>query len=137
MEQTFVMVKPGAVARGLVGEILARFERKGFKIKAMRYLQMDRQLAEEHYAEHQGKDFFPGLVSSITSGPVAAFVLEGPEAISVVRKMMGVTNPLAAEPGTIRGDLGLEIGANVVHGSDGPESARREIGLYFSPEELV
>jgi len=137
MEQTFVMVKPGAVARGLVGEVLARFERRGFTIKGIRFLQMDRQLAEEHYAEHQGKDFFSDLVGSITSGPVAAFVLEGPEAISVVRKMMGVTNPLAADPGTIRGDLSLEMKANVVHGSDSPESAAREIALYFNSEDLV
>lgn len=137
MEQTFVMIKPGAVARGLVGEILARFEHKGFKIKAMRFLQMDRQLAEEHYAEHQDKDFFGDLVGSIISGPVAAFVFEGPEAISVARRMMGVTNPLAADPGTIRGDLGMDIEANVVHGSDGPESARREIALYFNADDIT
>lgn len=137
MEQTFVLVKPGAVARGLVGEILARFERKGFRIRAMKYLQLDRELAEEHYAEHKDKDFFGDLVSSITSGPVAAFVLEGPEAISVVRKMMGVTNPLAAEPGTIRGDYGLDIEANIVHGSDGAASAAYEIALYFSEDEIV
>lgn len=137
MEQTFVLIKPGAVARGLVGEVLARFERKGLKIRAIKFLQLDRQLAEEHYAEHREKDFFGGLVSSITSGPVAAFVLEGPQSISVARKMMGVTNPLAAEPGTIRGDFGLDIEANVVHGSDGPASAEREIALYFKDEELV
>ncbi len=132
-----MMVKPGAVARGLVGEILARFERKGFRIRAMKYLRLDRALAEEHYAEHREKDFFNNLVSSITSGPVAAFVLEGPEAISVVRKMMGATNPMAAEPGTIRGDYGLDIEANIVHGSDGPASADREIGLYFREEEII
>ena len=137
MERTFMMVKPGAVARGLVGEILARFERKGFRIRAMKYLQLDRALAEEHYAEHREKDFFKDLVSSITSGPVAAFVLEGPEAISVVRKMMGATNPMAAEPGTIRGDYGLDIEANIVHGSDGPASPDREIGLYFQDEEII
>ncbi|MHB0866990.1 MAG: nucleoside-diphosphate kinase [Thermoleophilia bacterium] len=137
MERTFILVKPGAVARGLVGEILARFERRGFAIRGMKYLQMDRDLAEEHYSEHRQKDFFSDLVGSITSGPVAAFVLEGPEAISVARKMMGATNPLAAEPGTIRCDFGLDIEANIVHGSDGPESARREIGLYFSEDELV
>lgn len=137
MEQTFVLVKPGAVARGLVGEILVRFERKGLKIRAMKLLHLGRELAEEHYTEHREKDFFDGLVGSITSGPVAAFVLEGPEAISVVRKMMGVTNPLAADPGTIRGDFGLDIEANIVHGSDGPASAEREIALYFSEDELV
>ncbi len=137
MERTFVLVKPGAVARGLVGEILARFERKGFRIRAMKYLQMERSLAEEHYSEHKEKDFFGDLVSSITSGPVAAFVLEGPEAISVARKMMGITNPMAADPGTIRGDYGLDIEANIVHGSDGPESAEREIALYFSEDDIV
>lgn len=136
MEQTFVLIKPGAVARGLVGEIIGRFERRGFTLKAMRHLRLDRSLAEEHYAEHREKDFFSDLVASITSGPVVAFVLEGPEAISVVRKMMGVTNPLAAEPGTIRGDYGLDIEANVVHGSDGPESARREISLYFGEQDI-
>jgi nucleoside-diphosphate kinase len=137
LERTFVLVKPGAVAGGLVGEVLARFERRGFRIRAMKFLQVDRELASEHYAEHREKDFFSDLVSSITSGPVAAFVLEGPEAISVIRKMMGVTNPLAADPGTIRGDYGLDIEANIVHGSDGPESAEREIALYFSESELV
>lgn len=137
MERTFVLVKPGAVARGLVGEILSRFEHRGFRIRAMKYLRLDRDLAERHYAEHKEKDFFGDLVGSITSGPVAAFVLEGPEAISVVRKMMGVTNPLAAEPGTIRGDYALDLEANVVHGSDGPESAEREISLYFDESEIV
>lgn len=137
MERTFMLVKPGAVARGLVAEVLIRFERRGFRIRAMKFLQVDRELASQHYAEHREKDFFNDLVSSITSGPVAAFVLEGPEAISVVRKMMGVTNPLAAEPGTIRGDFGLDIEANIVHGSDGPESAEREIALYFSEDEIV
>jgi nucleoside-diphosphate kinase len=137
LERTFVLVKPGAVARGLVGEVMARFERKGFRIKAMKFLQVDRELATEHYAEHREKDFFSDLVNSITSGPVAAFVLDGPEAISVVRKMMGATNPMAAEPGTIRGDYGLDIEANIVHGSDGPESAEREIALYFSEDEII
>ncbi|MFA5809293.1 MAG: nucleoside-diphosphate kinase [Thermoleophilia bacterium] len=137
MERTFVMVKPGAVARGLVGEIIARFEHRGFRIRAMKFMQLDRGFAEEHYSEHREKDFFGGLVSSITSGPVAAFVLEGPEAISVVRRMMGGTNPLAAEPGTIRGDYGLDIEANIVHGSDGAASAEREIGLYFKESEIV
>ena len=137
MERTFVLVKPGAVAGGLVGEVLARFERRGFRIRAMKFLQVDRELASEHYAEHREKDFFSDLVSSITSGPVAAFVLEGPEAISVIRRMMGVTNPLAADPGTIRGDYGLDMEANIVHGSDSPESAEREIALYFSESEIV
>ncbi|GBE57708.1 nucleoside diphosphate kinase [bacterium BMS3Abin01] len=137
MEKTFVLVKPGAVARGLVGEVVRRFERRGFRVRAMKMLQVDRDLAAEHYAEHREKDFFGELVGSITSGPVVAFVLEGPEAIAAVRKMMGSTNPLAAEPGTIRGDLATEIVANIVHGSDGAESARREINLYFSEGEIV
>ena len=137
MERTFVLVKPGAVARGLVGEVIRRFERRGFRVRAMKMLQVDRDLAAEHYAEHREKDFFGELVGSITSGPVVAFVLEGPEAIAAVRKMMGSTNPLAAEPGTIRGDLATEIVANIVHGSDSPESAQREINLYFSEDEIV
>jgi nucleoside-diphosphate kinase len=136
LERTFVLVKPGAVSRGLVGEVLSRFERRGFRIRAMKMLIVDTELAADHYAEHKEKDFFGELVGSITSGPVVAMVLEGPEAISVVRKMMGSTNPLAAEPGTIRGDYGLEIVANIVHGSDGPESAEREISLYFREGEL-
>jgi nucleoside-diphosphate kinase len=136
VERTFVMVKPGAVGRGLVGEVLGRFEKRGFRIRAMKMMTVDNDLAGEHYAEHREKDFFGELVGSITSGPVVAMVLEGPEAISVVRKMMGSTNPLAAEPGTIRGDYALEIVANIVHGSDGPESAKREINLYFSEGEL-
>lgn len=134
MERTFVLVKPDAVRRGLVGEVVARFERRGFEIKAMKMLSVDRPLAEEHYAEHREKDFFGELVDSITSGPVVAFVLEGPDAITVVRMMMGATNPMDADPGTIRGDLGLEIVANVVHGSDGADSAEREIKLYFGEE---
>ncbi len=137
MERTFVLVKPGAVKRGLVGEVIARFERRGFRICAMKMLVVDTELAAEHYAEHREKDFFGELVGSITSGPVVAFILEGPEAIAAVRKMMGSTNPLAAEPGTIRGDYGLEIVANIVHGSDGPESADREIDLYFSEGEIT
>lgn len=132
-----VLIKPGAVARGLVGEVLGRFERRGFAIRAMKFLQVDQSLAEEHYAEHRDKDFFGELVGSITSGPVAAFVLEGPGAISVVRKMMGATDPLAAEPGTVRGDYGLEIVANVVHGSDSAASAEREINLYFNKGEII
>lgn len=137
MERTFVMVKPGAVARGLVGEVVGRFERKGLKVRAMKMLQMDESLAGEHYAEHREKPFFGELIDAITSGPVVAFVLEGPEAVATARKMMGATNPLEAEPGTIRGDLATEIEANVVHGSDSLQSAEREIGLYFSAGELV
>lgn len=137
MERTFVLVKPGAVKRGLVGEVLSRFERRGLRVLALKMLIVDTELAAEHYAEHREKDFFGELVGSITSGPVVAMILEGPEAISVVRKMMGATNPLAAEPGTIRGDYATEIVANIVHGSDGPESAVREINLYFSEGEIT
>lgn len=137
MERTFVMVKPGAVARGLVGEVVGRFERKGMRIRAMKMLKLDDRLAGEHYAEHREKPFFGELIDAITSGPVVAFVLEGPEAVATARRMMGATNPLQAEPGTIRGDLATEIEANVVHGSDSAASAEREIGLYFSDGELV
>ncbi|RJQ42416.1 MAG: nucleoside-diphosphate kinase [Gaiellales bacterium] len=137
MEKTFILIKPGAVSRGLIGEVIGRFERRGFRIRAMKMLRVDNELAGDHYDEHREKDFFDELVGSITSGPVLAAVLEGPEAITVVRKMMGSTNPMAAEPGTIRGDFGLEIVANIVHGSDSPASAEREIALYFSEDELV
>lgn len=137
MEKTFILIKPGAVGRGLMGEVIGRFERRGLRFRAMKMLLVDNELAGDHYDEHRQKDFFDELVSSITSGPVLAAVLEGPEAITVVRKMMGATNPMAAEPGTIRGDFGLEIVANIVHGSDSPASAEREIALYFSEDELV
>ncbi|MHB0915426.1 MAG: nucleoside-diphosphate kinase [Thermoleophilia bacterium] len=137
MEKTFILIKPGAVSRGLIGEVIGRFERRGFRVRAMKLLRVDTGLAGSHYDEHREKDFFDELVGSITSGPVLAAVLEGPEAITVVRKMMGSTNPMAAEPGTIRGDFGLEIVANIVHGSDSPASAEREIALYFNEDELV
>jgi nucleoside-diphosphate kinase len=131
------LIKPGAVARGLIGEVLGRFERRGLRFRAVKMLMVDNELAGDHYDEHREKDFFDELVGSITSGSVLAAVVEGPEAITVVRKMMGSTNPLAAEPGTIRGDFALEIVANIVHGSDSPESAEREINLYFREDELV
>lgn len=137
MERTFILIKPGAVNRGLIGEVIGRFERRGFRFRAMKMLRVDVELAGDHYDEHREKDFFDELVGSITSGAVLAAVVEGPEAITVVRKMMGSTNPMAAEPGTIRGDFGLEIVANIVHGSDSPESAAREIALYFTEDELV
>lgn len=136
MERTFVMVKPNGVARGLVGEIVGRFERRGFRLRGMKLLRIDRELAERHYAEHAGKPFFDDLVSFITSGPVVAMVWEGREAITVARTMMGVTDPIEAAPGTIRGDLALSKEENVIHGSDGPESAAREIGLFFDGREL-
>jgi len=136
VERTFVMVKPNGVARGLVGEIVGRFERRGFRLRGMKLLRIDRELAERHYAEHAGKPFFDDLVSFITSGPVVAMVWEGREAITVARTMMGVTDPIEAAPGTIRGDLALSKEENVIHGSDGPESAAREIGLFFDGREL-
>jgi nucleoside-diphosphate kinase len=133
-ERTLVLVKPDAVRRALTGEIVARFERRGLAIKAARLLTVDRSLAEEHYAEHTEKPFFGELVDFITSGPTMALVLEGEGAIVTVRTTMGATNPADAAPGTIRGDLSLSMPDNLVHGSDSPESAEREIGLWFPDE---
>jgi nucleoside-diphosphate kinase len=130
-ERTLVLVKPDGVRRGLVGEVVSRFERLGLKIVAMRLMVVDEELASRHYAEHSGKPFYPELVSFITSGEVVAMVLEGESAIAAVRKLMGPTDPADAPPGTIRGDYGLEITENIVHGSDGPESAAREVSLFF------
>ena len=137
VEQTFAMVKPDGVRRGLTGTIIARLEAKGFTIKAMKLMRISRELAERHYGEHQGKPFFEGLVSFITSGPVVAMVVEGENAILEWRRMMGATNPKDAAPGTIRGDLATTIDENVVHGSDAPATAEREIGIFFDPGELV
>mgnify|MGYP005840261441 CR=1 FL=1 len=137
VERTFIMVKPNGVQRGLVGEVIARFERRGFRLCGLRLLKMDRALAERHYAEHAGKPFFTSLVDFITSGPVVAMVWEGREAIRVARTMMGVTDSADAAPGTIRGDFSLSREENVVHGSDGPESAAREIALFFGGDALV
>ena len=137
MERTFIMVKPNGVARGLVGEVIGRFERRGFTLRGLRTLRIDRALAERHYAEHVGKPFFESLVTFITSGPIVAMVWEGREAIRVARTMMGVTDSADAAPGTIRGDFSLSKEENVVHGSDGPESAAREIALFFADDELV
>jgi len=131
------MVKPDGVQRGLVSEVISRFERRGLKLVGLKMLQIPRELAEEHYGEHKGKPFFDALVSYITSSPVVAMVLEGKNAVAAVRDMMGATDPQKAAPGTIRGEFGLDIGRNVVHGSDSPASAEREIGLFFKPEELV
>jgi nucleoside-diphosphate kinase len=131
VERTLILVKPDAFARGLTGEILARFERKGLRIVAMRHMTMDRALAEQHYAEHQGKGFYEELVSFITSGPLVALVLEGSSAVVAARQIIGATNPLEATTGSIRGDFALEVGQNMVHGSDAPESAQREVGLFF------
>ncbi|MGH2366393.1 MAG: nucleoside-diphosphate kinase [Chloroflexota bacterium] len=137
MEQTLIIVKPDAVQRGLTGEVLARLERRGLTIAALKLVRVDRELAHRHYAEHQGKPFFDGLVQFITSGPAVAGVIQGSNAIQVVRTTMGATNPVAAAPGTIRGDLALDLDRNIIHGSDSPESAAREIALFFQPSELV
>ncbi|NPV26937.1 MAG: nucleoside-diphosphate kinase [Firmicutes bacterium] len=137
MERTFVMVKPDGVQRGLVGEIISRLEKKGFQLVGMKLLQMSRDLAGQHYAEHQGKPFFEGLVDFITSGPVVAMVWEGKNVVRIVREMMGATNPVEAAPGTIRGQFAVDIARNVIHGSDSASSAEREIAFYFKPEELV
>jgi len=131
MERTFVMIKPDGVQRGLVGEIIARFERRGLKIVALAFRHVSLSLAEAHYAVHKERPFYPGLIDYITSGPVVAMVLEGPDAIRIARNTMGATKPVEAAPGTIRADFGLEIGRNLVHGSDGPETAAFEIGLWF------
>ena len=136
-ERTFAMVKPDGVQRGLVGEIVKRFEARGLKLVALKLMQVPTRMAEEHYAEHKGKPFYPGLVQYITSGPVVALCLEGKNAVAVVRTVNGATKPWDALPGTIRGDLALDIGRNVVHGSDSVESAKRELGIYFNKDEIV
>jgi nucleoside-diphosphate kinase len=130
-QRTLVLVKPDGVKKGLTGEIISRLERKGLKIAAMRMLQMDEALARRHYAVHDGKPFFPGLVEFITSGPIVAVVAEGDKVVEVVRKLMGETDPVKAAPGTIRGDYGLDIGENLIHGSDSGENAQKEIALFF------
>ncbi len=137
MERTFFAIKPDGVGRGLVGELLARLERKGLRLVGLKLMQVTPELAREHYAAHSEKPFFQGLVSFITSGPIVATVWEGREAVSVVRALMGATDPAKAAPGTLRGDYGLSISSNLVHGSDGPQAAEREISLFFSPGELV
>ena len=130
-ERTLVLVKPDAVARGLIGEIVGRIERKGLRIVALELRTLDRMTAERHYEEHTGKPFFADLVEFITGGPLVALVAEGPRAHEAVRMLMGVTDPVASAPGSIRGDFALEIGQNLVHGSDSPESAKREVALFF------
>jgi nucleoside-diphosphate kinase len=137
IERTLLIIKPDAVRRLLVGEIIARFEQKGLNIAAMKMIQIDHPLAERHYAVHKGKPFYELLLDFITSGPVAVMVLEGHKAIGAVRALMGSTNPLEAAPGTIRGDFATEITYNLVHGSDGPETAAYEIDLFFAPQEFV
>ncbi len=136
-ERTLFLVKPDAMQRGLAGEIIARLERRGLKIVGMKLLRVTRELAERHYAEHAEKPFFPGLVEFITSAPVIAVAWEGKDAVRVVRAAIGATNPAEAAPGTVRADFGLDRGRNLVHASDSPESAARELGLFFEPTELV
>ena len=137
MERTLVLVKPDGVQRGLIGEVISRLERRGLKLVGMKLMQVDDALARQHYGEHVDRPFFSGLVEFITSSPVVAMAWEADNAVEVVRNTMGQTNPTASPPGTIRGDLALDIGRNLVHGSDSPESARRELSLFFSAGELL
>ena len=137
MERTLVLVKPDGVQRGLVGEIIRRLEARGLKLIALKLMRIDRPLATRHYAEHEGKAFYDGLLRFITSGPVVAMVVEGREAVTVVRSLMGATDPLKAGPGTIRGDLALDLGMNVIHGSDSSARAKDEIALFFRDDELL
>jgi nucleoside-diphosphate kinase len=137
LERTFLAVKPDGLERKLVGEILRRFEAKGFTLVGLKLLQVSRELAEQHYDAHKEKAFFAGLVDFITSGPVVAMVWEGDGVVASARKIIGATNPLSSEPGTIRGDYGVSIGRNLIHGSDAVDTAQREISLWFKDEELV
>ena len=137
MERTLVLVKPDGVQRGLVGEIIGRFESKGLKIVGLKLVGVSRELAEQHYAVHKRKGFYDGLIGYITSGPVVAMVLEGPRAIEAVRKVVGATKSFEAEPGSIRGSLALTVARNLVHASDGPATALGEVALWFRPEELI
>ena len=137
MERTFLAIKPDGVQRALVGEIIRRFEDKGFTLVGLKFMKVSRELAEQHYAVHREKPFFSGLVEFITSGPVVAMVWEGEGVVAAARKMIGATNPLTAEPGTIRGDFGINIGRNIIHGSDAPETAQQEVSLWFKEEELA
>ena len=137
MERTLIIVKPDGVQRGLAGEILRRLEQRGLKFVGLKLIQIDRALAERHYAVHQGKGFYESLVSYITSGPVVVGVVEGPSAVAAVRKTVGKTNPVEAEAGTIRGDFAVSIGRNLIHASDSPENAVTEVNLFFAPAELI
>ncbi|OCQ96399.1 nucleoside-diphosphate kinase [Nostoc sp. MBR 210] len=137
MERTFLAIKPDGVQRKLVGEIIRRFETKGFTLVGLKFLQVSKELAEQHYGVHRERPFFGSLVEFITSGPVVAMVWEGNGVIAAARKIIGATNPLTAEPGTIRGDFGINIGRNLIHGSDAPETAQQEVALWFKDEELV
>ncbi len=137
MERTFLAIKPDGVQRKLVGEIIRRFEAKGFTLVGLKLMSVSRELAETHYGVHKEKPFFPGLVNFITSGPVVGMVWEGKGVIASARKIIGATNPLNAEPGTLRGDFGVDVGRNIIHGSDAPETAEQEIKLWFTEAELV
>ena len=137
MERTLIIVKPDGVQRGLVGEIVTRLERRGLRLVGLKLTQIDNALARQHYGEHEGKPFFNGLIEYITSGPVLVGVIEGTNAIEVVRATMGATNPAKSAPGTIRGDLAIEMGRNLIHGSDSPDSAAKEIARFFQKEELL
>ena len=137
MDRTLVLVKPDGVQRGLIGEIISRLERRGLKIVAMKLMQVSGELANRHYGEHEGKPFFAGLVGFITSGPIVAMAIEGNNVVGLVRTTVGATNPAASAPGTIRGDLGVDIGRNLIHGSDSDESAKRELSLFFNEGELL
>jgi len=137
LERTFIAIKPDGVQRHIVGEIIRRFEAKGFTLVGLKIMQVSRELAEQHYAVHKERPFFPGLVNFIISGPLVAMVWEGEGVIASARKLIGATNPLTAEPGTIRGDFGVSVGRNLIHGSDAPETAAEEIKLWFKDEELV
>ncbi len=137
LQQTLVLIKPDGVQRGLVGEIVGRLERRGLKLVAAKFVQVDAELAARHYAVHKGKPFYEGLIRYITSSPVLAMVWEGPAAIEAVRQTMGATDPRMASPGTVRHDFGLEIGRNLTHASDAPQTAEQEIPLWFGPEEIV
>jgi nucleoside-diphosphate kinase len=136
IEKTLILAKADAVARGLVGEVISRFEQRGYTIAAMKLLVVDEARAKEHYAEHEGKSFFTGLVEYLTSAPIVAMVIEGSDAIEGCRSTIGATNPIKAAPGSIRGDFGQTIGRNLVHGSDSPESAAREIAIWFDAKEI-
>ncbi|HAC66189.1 MAG TPA: nucleoside-diphosphate kinase [Cyanothece sp. UBA12306] len=137
MERTFIMIKPDGVQRGLVGEVISRFEAKGFTLVGMKLMNVSKELAEKHYDVHKERPFFAGLIQFITSGPVVAMVWEGDGVVASARKIIGATNPLSAEPGTIRGDYGVTVGRNLIHGSDAIETAQTEIALWFSNQELV
>ncbi|PLR75646.1 nucleoside-diphosphate kinase [Bacillus sp. V3-13] len=137
MEKTFIMVKPDGVQRNLIGEVVARFEKKGYQLAGAKLMIISKELAEQHYGEHKERPFFGELVDFITSGPVFAMVWQGENVIASARQMMGATNPKDAAPGTLRGDFGLTVGKNVIHGSDSPESAEREIALFFKSEEVA